>query len=178
VIRIVTDQNMEGRERVQAEETTRLAERVAGLAARGVQIGVAESLTSGALASALGAAPDASTWFTGAVVAYSKQVKFDVLGVTPGPVITERCAREMAAGAARLLGAHLVAAVTGAGGPGPEEGQPPGTVFLAHGTADAIVVERLSLRGDPAEIVEQTVRAALTALIRDLSGPEQTRADG
>jgi nicotinamide-nucleotide amidase len=177
VIRIAADLKLRGHDRVQAEQTTRLAERVAELAGGGVRIGVAESLTSGALASALGAAPDASTWFTGAVVAYSKQVKFEVLGVTPGPVITERCAREMAAGAARLLGAHLVAAVTGAGGPDPEEGEPPGTVFLAHGPADAIVVERLSLRGEPADIVEQTVMAALTALIRDLSRPGQTRAE-
>jgi nicotinamide-nucleotide amidase len=84
----------------------------------------------------------------------------------------------MAAGAARLLGAHVVAAVTGAGGPGPEEGEPPGTVFLAHGPADAIVVERLSLRGEPADIVEQTVMAALTALIRDLNQPGQSSTDG
>jgi nicotinamide-nucleotide amidase len=153
---------------VQRERITRLAERVAELTIPGVQIGVAESLTSGALASALGAAPEASTWFTGGVVAYEKKVKFEVLGVTPGPVISERCAREMAAGAAKLLGAHVVAAVTGVGGPGPEEGQPAGTVFLAHGPVDAVVVEQLSLYGEPTEIVEQTVTAALTALIDDL----------
>ncbi len=151
------------------EAHTTVAERIAELAGTQVRIGVAESLTSGALASALGAAPRASEWFCGAVVAYSERVKFDVLGVTPGPVITARCAREMAEGALRLLGCDVVAAVTGAGGPDPEEGRPPGTVYLAHGRAGALTVDELHLDGGPAEVVEKTVAAALTAIADDLA---------
>src|SRR5689334_17015633 len=105
------------------DESTDLGERIADLAsAAGTTIAVAESLTSGAIASALGASPQAGDWFAGGVVAYSSHVKFDVLGVAPGPVITASCAREMAAGVGTLLTADLVAAVTGAGGPGSEEG--------------------------------------------------------
>jgi nicotinamide-nucleotide amidase len=152
------------------EAHTTIAERIAELAGTQVHVGVAESLTSGALASALGAAPRASDWFCGAVVAYSERVKFDVLGVTPGPVITARCAREMAEGALRLLGCDTVAAVTGAGGPDDEEGKPAGTVFLAHGRAGALRVEELHLDGEPAEVVQKTVTAALAAIAEDLAG--------
>lgn len=135
-----------------------------------VRVAVAESLTSGAFASALGAAPDAADWFAGAVVAYSAQVKVDVLGVVPGPVITAECARQMAVGAAKLLGAHLVAAVTGVGGPGSQEGYPAGTVFLAHGVPDSLRVEELHLHGSPDDIVRATVDAALAVLAADLEG--------
>lgn len=148
---------------------TDLGERIADLAASaGMTLAVAESLTSGAIASALGASPQAGDWFAGGVVAYSEHVKFDVLGVTPGPVITASCAEQMATGVARLLSAEVVAAVTGAGGPGPQEGRDAGTVFLAHGRPGAVRVEELHLDGDPEEVVNGTVDAALRALAADL----------
>lgn len=152
------------------DRITDLGRSIADLAGRaGVGVAVAESLTSGAIASALGRAPGASDWFAGGVVAYSEHVKFEVLRVTPGPVITAACAEQMAAGLARLLGADVVAAVTGAGGPDPEEGKPAGTVYLAHGTPDAIRVDELRLDGDPAQVVEATVQAALAALEAELA---------
>ncbi|NUU07956.1 CinA family protein [Leifsonia sp. C5G2] len=151
------------------ESITELGERIADLAASaGMTVAVAESLTSGAIASALGASPQAGDWFAGGVVAYSEHVKFDVLGVTPGPVITARCAEQMAAGAGRLLSADVVAAVTGAGGPGDQEGRPEGTVFLAHGRPGALTVDEHHFDGDPGEVVHATVDAALAALARDL----------
>ncbi|MGH1526583.1 CinA family protein [Leifsonia sp. L25] len=151
------------------DEATDLGERIADLASSaGVTVAVAESLTSGAIASALGASPQAADWFAGGVVAYSEHVKFEVLGVTPGPVITPSCAEQMASGVGRLLGAGMVAAVTGAGGPDPEEGREAGTVFLAHGRPDALMIEELHLDGDPEEVVHATVDAALAALARDL----------
>lgn len=141
-------------------------------AERGLDVAVAESLTSGAIAAALGEAPDASSWFRGGVVAYASEVKFDLLGVAPGPVITEACARQMGEGVARLCGASLVVAVTGAGGPGSEEGHPAGTVFVAHGMPSALRVDRLSIEGEPARVVEETVRSALALLVDDLRRSE------
>ncbi|MFF1573546.1 CinA family protein [Leifsonia sp. NPDC058292] len=153
----------------EASRDAKIAQRIADLAGKDTTVGVAESLTSGALASALGAAPNASEWFCGAVVAYSERVKFDVLGVTPGPVITADCAREMAEGALRLLGCDVVAAVTGAGGPGPQEGKAAGTVHLAHGRTGQVQVDELHFDGEPAEVVQQTVTAALTVIAEALA---------
>ncbi|MFL6061654.1 MAG: CinA family protein [Marmoricola sp.] len=154
-----------------------LAEEVAALAcASGQRVAVAESLTAGRLACALGAASDASTWFRGSVVAYAPEVKFDVLGVDPGPVNTASCAHQMAAGVRRLLGADVAAAVTGVGGPGPDEGVPAGTVFLAVAGPDGeIEVEELFLPGDSDEVVAATVSVALGALARALEAAPSCR---
>jgi nicotinamide-nucleotide amidase len=153
----------------------RRADAIASLATRsGFRVGVAESLTCGKLAAELGAAPDASEWFRGGVVAYAPEVKFDVLGVTPGPVVTARCAREMAAGTAALLGADATVAVTGVGGPDPEEGEQPGTVYLATWVRQEVTCERLELPGDPEEVLARTSVHALEML---LSAMQRATAD-
>lgn len=135
---------------------------------RGITIAVAESLTGGALAQALAAAPEASGWFLGGVVAYTVRTKSRVLGVPEGPVVNAPTARRMAEGVRELLDADIAAAVTGVGGPDDEEGQPPGTVFLAIVTADSTRISELAFDGDPASVVEQTVAATLRALRVDL----------
>ncbi len=141
------------------------AEAIAGLLrGAGLTVAVAESLTSGAIASRLGAAPDASRWFAGGVVAYSSDLKFDLLGVTPGPVVTADCAREMAAGVARLTGADFTIAVTGVGGPGTEEGHPAGTVFFGISANGNHQVVEHRFEGGPTEVVEQTVIRSLDLL--------------
>jgi nicotinamide-nucleotide amidase len=73
---------------------------VAAQLARGLTLGVAESLTGGLIASRLVNVAGASAWFRGGVVAYDSQVKFDVLGVPVGPVVSEAAAAAMAEGAA------------------------------------------------------------------------------
>lgn len=138
---------------------TRLAEEIAAAAsASGRTIAVAESLTGGHAAALLAAAPQASDWFRGAVVAYAPEVKFEVLGVRPGPVVTAACAREMAIGVRARLRADIGVAATGVGGPGVEEGEPPGTVHLACVGPDGEVVEkRVELDGPPERVVEVAV---------------------
>jgi nicotinamide-nucleotide amidase len=137
-------------------------------------VSAAESLTSGAIACHLGAAGAASEWFAGGVVAYSKKVKFDVLGVSPGPVVTESCARQMATGVAALTGSDYAVAVTGVGGPEPEEDQPVGTVFIAVRTPDGDTAEGHRFDGDPEEVLRSTIRAALRLLCTQLQASVDT----
>ncbi|EME22233.1 CinA family protein [Rhodococcus triatomae] len=149
-----------------SDRSADLLEKLARLAAaRGVTVGTAESLTAGAIAARLGAAPDASSWFAGAVVAYSRDVKHGLLGVPEGPVVCEDAACAMASGARDLLGADVVVAVTGAGGPGEQDGQPPGTVWLAVSDPTAVRAERRRFDGDPEAVLEQTVLRALEMLV-------------
>ncbi len=135
---------------------------------RDLRIAVAESLTGGALSQAFAAAPDAGTWFAGGVVAYTVETKARVLGVPEGPVVNAPTARRMAEGVRELLDADVALAVTGVGGPGEEEGRPPGTVYLAIVTADSTRVTEFAFSGDPASVVQQTVDASLEALQVDL----------
>ena len=128
-------------------------------------VAVAESLTSGAIASHLGAAGSASQWFAGGVVAYSSEVKFTVLGVDRGPVITASCASQMASGVARLTGADFSVSVTGVGGPDPEEGRPAGTVFIGVHTPHGDTAEEHHFPADdPQQVLRDTIQAALRML--------------
>lgn len=144
---------------------TDLVEQVAELAGKcRLQVGAAESLTGGAVTSALAAGPAAAEWFRGGIVAYQPDVKFGVLGVEPGPLVTDECAAQLATGAARLFSADAVVATTGVGGPEPEEGQPPGTVHLAVFVKGDLTVERHRFEGAPDEVVQRSRDRALALL--------------
>jgi nicotinamide-nucleotide amidase len=145
------------------------ADRLADLAtSRGLRVAVAESLTAGRISSFLGRGEAASEWYSGAVVAYDEEVKFAVLGVTRGPVVTARCAQEMADGVRTLLGVDVALGITGVGGPGPQEDCPAGTVHLAVATAAGTRPLHVRLSGDPGEVVAQATSLALDELIREL----------
>jgi nicotinamide-nucleotide amidase len=100
------------------------------LVAGGLTLGLAESLTGGLAASRLVNVPGASRWFRGSVVSYASEVKYRVLGVPEGPVVSEDAARAMADGARSVLGADVGLSMTGVAGPDPQDDQPPGTVFV------------------------------------------------
>jgi nicotinamide-nucleotide amidase len=143
-----------------------LAVRVADAAQRiGATVAVAESLTAGALARELAAAPGASVWFGGGIVAYRAETKFRVLSVTEGPVMTSRCAEEMARGACDLFEADFSIATTGVGGPDQEEGHPAGTVFVAVAAKQELTSQCLRLDGDVDAIISGTVEAGLEMLL-------------
>jgi nicotinamide-nucleotide amidase len=137
---------------------------------QGITVAVAESLTGGALSAALAKAGDAGEWFAGGVVAYRNATKYRVLGVPPGPVITADAARAMAVGVLELTGADLAVAVTGVGGPGPEEGRDAGTVFVCAASRSASRDAAHAFEGGPDEVVAQTVEHALRLLL-ELDGP-------
>jgi len=124
----------------------------------------AESLTGGNVSAALSAIEGASSWFIGGVVAYAETVKFDLLGVHRGPVINARTAHQMATGVAELLGADFAVATTGVGGPGPQEDQSPGTVYIAVAGPAGCEVRKYGFEGDPTKVVEQATRRALQDL--------------
>lgn len=144
------------------------------LARRGGTVAVAESLTGGLLGAALTDMPGSSATFRGGVVAYATDLKETLVGV-PGPLleaegpVSAQVAAAMAAGVRDRLGATYGVAVTGVAGPDPQNGHPPGTVFVAvAGPADGRVHE-LALPGDRAQIRAAVVRAALEMLREALS---------
>ena len=136
----------------------------------GRTLAVAESLTGGLLASAFARASGSSQWFRGGIVAYSSTVKYDLLDVPGGPVVSEAAAVAMARGASRLLKADIALAVTGVGGPDPQDGEPPGTVWAAtwpDQLGDAVL---LRLSGSPESICEQ-VCAETVRMLRERLEP-------
>ena len=138
------------------------------LVARGLTLAVAESLTGGLVAARLVDVPGASAWFRGGVVSYATDVKYSVLDVPEGPVVTAEAAAAMATGVRDLLGADVGLGVTGVAGPDSAEGQPPGTVYLAAVVGDAApVTTRVTLPGDRAR-VRQFACISLLDMLRRL----------
>ncbi|TQM06262.1 CinA family protein [Pseudonocardia kunmingensis] len=145
------------------------AARVSELARRhGLTVAAAESLTGGNIAVALAAAEAAGEWFRGSLVAYSSDVKHEVLDVPDGPVVCAEAAEAMARGVRRLLGADVAVGVTGAGGPDPQDGQDPGTVFVAVDDGVRPHVRRFDLRGDPQEVLVAAAGETLALLVQRL----------
>jgi len=139
------------------------------LAARDWTLGVAESVTGGLVAGRLTNVPGASQVFRGGVVSYASDVKFDVLGVERGPVVSERAALEMANGARRVLGCNVALALTGVAGPDEQDGQPVGTLCVAVVLPDGrSETARLMLPGVRDQMRQLSVISALDFLRRRL----------
>jgi nicotinamide-nucleotide amidase len=141
----------------------------AALVADGLTLGLAESLTGGLAASRLVNVPGASRWFRGSVVSYASEVKYKVLSVPEGPVVSEVAARAMAEGACRVLGSDVGLSITGVAGPDPQDGQPPGAVFVGlsrpgHATESV----GFNVPGDRDRVRQYATIAALDILRRTL----------
>jgi nicotinamide-nucleotide amidase len=106
---------------------------------RRLTIGVAESVTGGLVAGRLTATPGASDVVRGGVVAYASEVKFDVLNVPHGPVVSEEVAAKMATEVRRVVGAEVGLALTGVAGPAEQDGRKVGTLCMAIAFPDGSV---------------------------------------
>ena len=131
----------------------------------GLTLGLAESMTGGLVASRLVNVEGSSAWFRGSVVAYDSQVKFDVLAVPEGPVVSEEAAVAMAEGAAKVLGADVGLSITGVAGPAEQEGKPVGTVFVGLYLDGRTDVTHRRLPGDR-ERIRQFAAITMLDLLR------------
>ncbi len=151
--------------------------------ARGLRLASAESCTGGLVAGCLTELPGASTVLDRGWVVYDNAAKRELLGVREETLrevgaVSERCARELVAGALAHSACGLALAVTGIAGPGggtPEK--PVGLVHLAAARRDGPVVHRRCVfPGDRRAIrlaaVEALLRLGLEALEGGPGGPE------
>ena len=112
--------------------------------------------------------PGASDVFRGSIVSYASDVKFSLLDVPEGPVVTAEAAKAMAEGARKTLGADVALATTGVAGPAEQEGQPVGTVFIGLAMNDTSEAEQVKLPGDRQRIRQYAVISAFNMLRRRL----------
>jgi nicotinamide-nucleotide amidase len=103
---------------------------------RGWTLGIAESVTGGLVGGRLTSIPGSSAVFRGGVISYASEVKFDVLGVDRGPVVSEEAAVQMALGAQRVIGSDVAIALTGVAGPDEQDGRPAGTLCIGVALPD------------------------------------------
>jgi nicotinamide-nucleotide amidase len=140
----------------------------AQLLSRGLTLAVAESVTGGLIASRLVGVAGASHWFRGGVVSYASDVKFDLLMVPVGPVVSVAAAEAMAIGVRILLKADVGLSVTGVAGPEEQDGQPAGTVFVGLSLGENLQHAALRLPGDRPRVRAYSAISALDVLRRAL----------
>jgi nicotinamide-nucleotide amidase len=133
------------------------------LRATGTTLALAESCTGGEAGEMITAEPGASDFFLGSVVAYSNDVKVNVLGVKAATIaesgaVSEPCAKEMAEGARRVTGASIAVSITGVAGPAQERDssggseKPVGTVCFGLASAKPTKAVSKLFSGDRARI--------------------------
>ncbi len=137
----------------------------------GMTLALAESLTGGLATARLTAVEGVSDVLRGAVVSYASEVKFDLLGVTPGPVVNERTAGEMAEGVRRLLEADVGLSLTGVAGPAEQDGMPVGTVCVGVALPSGTHTTTVRLGRQREQIRQFAVITALDLLRRRLMTP-------
>ena len=146
------------------------------LAARGLTLAVAESLTGGELLAELTRPAGASAVVLGGVVVYATELKHSLCGVDAallareGPVHPE-VAQQLAEGARERLAvagraAGIGVATTGVAGPEPQGGRAVGTVFVGFAWDGGSDVAELSLTGARAEI-RSAVVGNVVRMLRD-----------
>ena len=131
----------------------------------GVTLALAESCTGGEAGELITSEPGASDFFLGSVVAYSNDVKINVLGVKAATIaesgaVSEPCAKEMAEGARRVTGAAIAVSITGVAGPLKERDpsalgtsdKPVGTVCFGLASAKSTKAVSKLFSGDRARI--------------------------
>jgi nicotinamide-nucleotide amidase len=136
---------------------------------RGLSLGLAESVTGGLVAGRITNVPGASEVFRGSIVSYASEVKFDLLGVPEGPVVSEAAAATMAVGAQRVLGADVALALTGVAGPAEQDGMPVGTLCVGIAIGPDVTTRTLRLPGVRDQMRQMSVISALDLLRRTLA---------
>ncbi|MFP4550079.1 MAG: CinA family protein [Spirochaetales bacterium] len=134
----------------------------------------AESCTGGLLGAALTAIAGSSRSFVGGLVAYSNEIKRDLLGVRAETLerdgaVSEACVIEMATAAAALFGAEVAVSVSGIAGPGggtPEK--PVGTVWIGISSRGEVSAYHHLFTGDRRSVRIASVDAALRHVIEKL----------
>ena len=144
------------------------ADVVGSLAARGLTLATAESLTGGGVGALVTSVPGSSAVYVGGVIAYASRLKVELLGVPDDVVerfgvVSARCARAMAAGV-RRLGADVGVSTTGVAGPDPQDGIEPGVVHIGVSGPDVAEVRTIGIDGNRHQVRAGAVAAALGLL--------------
>lgn len=127
---------------------------------KNLQFGTAESCTGGYIAHLITTVPGASDYFPGSIVSYSNALKMRLLGVSASTLeqygaVSEQTVREMVAGALNALHVDVALAVSGIAGPsGGSPEKPVGTVWLAVGNRERVLVQKQVFARDRAKNIQ------------------------
>lgn len=157
---------------VAAEEDVPLEKAILNIMkAHHLTLSTAESCTGGYISHLITQHAGSSAVFAGGAVAYSYDLKETTLGVqhqtlTEFGAVSEQTVKEMALGAVAKFKTDYSIAVSGIAGPdGGMPGKPVGTVWIAVGAKDKVVVKLFTFSNKRIQNIERSATAALTMLL-------------
>lgn len=133
-------------------------------------LSTAESCTGGAIASKIVARSGASAYFKGGVIAYSNQVKAEILGVSPillekYGAVSRQVVLAMAAGASKVFKTEYAVSTSGIAGPlGATKNKPVGLVWIGVKTPKKLTAKKFIFKGSRVAVIRQATNKALELL--------------
>ncbi|MDD3004414.1 competence/damage-inducible protein A [Flavobacterium sp.] len=144
------------------------------LTQRNKTLATAESCTGGKIAQVLTSIPGSSAYFKGSVVSYSKEVKINILNISPETidkfsVVSKEVAEEMALSVQGKMKTDYVISVTGNAGPTKDDtDEEIGTVFIGIATPEKVIVEKFNF-GQPREkVIDRAVNKSFEMLQKEI----------
>lgn len=137
----------------------------------GKTLSAAESCTGGMISHLLTTIPGSSEYYLGSVTSYAISVKENVLGVpsetikTHG-VVSSEVAAAMAEGVRKVTGSTYSVATTGLAGPGGDDRNPEGTVWVGVSGPHGTITKRFQYHNDRKRNIERFSASALDLLRR------------
>lgn len=138
----------------------------------GLTLSTAESCTSGSIAAVITAIPGSSHFYKGGVVAYSDEVKMNLLGVNPETLashgaVSEETVIEMVKGAMKSMNSDCAVATSGIAGPtGGTPDKPVGTVWIAASRGEKVITMKTSGDEGRNKNIENATLNALQMLLK------------
>lgn len=142
----------------------------------GLSLSICESCTGGMLGSIITEVPGSSNYFKGGVIAYSNEIKNNIVGVKKKTLknfgaVSSQTANEMARGIKKLTNSGISIAITGIAGPGGgSKEKPVGLVFIGIATKNKVWIKKKIFQGGRQVIRKKACREALKLLIKIIKG--------
>lgn len=133
-------------------------------------LGTAESATGGRIGDKITNVPGSSDYYKGSVVAYSNEVKINILGVKTETIqnygaVSSQTAMEMAEGGRNVLKVDICVSDTGIAGPsGATPGKPVGLFYIGLSTAKQSLTRQHRFTANREANKQNATKAALTLL--------------
>ncbi len=139
----------------------------------GLLLATAESCTGGNIARLITSVPGSSEYFKGSVVAYSNEIKENVLGVKHETLlqhgaVSKLVVEEMAQGVLKIMNSDVAVSISGIAGPdGGTPDKPVGTVWICVCTKDSTISRLFHLGQQRMRVVNMASLSAL-AMIKEI----------
>lgn len=135
----------------------------------GKTLSVAESCTGGKISSLITSVPGSSEYYLGSVTSYAISVKEGILGVPEAiineyGVVSSEVAAAMAEGVRKVTGSDYAVSTTGFAGPGGDERNPVGTVWIGIAGPNGTKTVTKVYKNDRKRNIDRFAAAALNEL--------------